>query len=162
MALAQALQACAMESEFSTGVLCDSAWELQRCMAPLLALSSDEIVEASLLWPIGEEHGTSPTPEEEAALLSEIKPPKVPEWLEVHEQVHPAEWTATPAASPPSPPPQPSHLPSQKAKKSHQEIKVDKISAGQLVCDYLEGNDRVPKWWREFQHLLQHPSDSPV
>ena len=30
-------------------------------IAPLLALSGDEIVEVSLLIPIGEEHGTSPT-----------------------------------------------------------------------------------------------------
>ena len=53
MALARVLQACAEESGFLTGVLCDAVWELQRCMAPLLALNGDEIVEASLLSPIG-------------------------------------------------------------------------------------------------------------
>ena len=34
-----------------TRVLCDVAWELQRCIAPLLRLSRDNIVEASLLNP---------------------------------------------------------------------------------------------------------------
>ena len=68
-------------------------------MDPLLALSSDEIVKASLLRPIGEEHGTSPIPEEEAALLGKVKPPQVPE-LEVHELVPPTEQSATPAPSP--------------------------------------------------------------
>ena len=73
MALARALQACAEESGFPTGVLCDAVWELQRCMAPLLVLDGDEIVEASLLSPIGGEHRTSPTPQEEAALLGDIE-----------------------------------------------------------------------------------------
>ena len=36
-----------------------------------MTLSGDDIVEASLLKPTEEEHGTSPTPEEEATLLSE-------------------------------------------------------------------------------------------
>ena len=116
MALAWELQACAKESGFPTGVLCKSVWELQKCMAPLLSLSSDEIVEDSLLRPIRGEHLTFPTPEEEATLVDEVKLPKVPEQLEVHEQVHPAEQIAVPTASPPSPPSQPSHLPFQKAK----------------------------------------------
>ena len=48
-------------------------------MAPLMTLSGDDIVEASLLEPTGEEHGTSPTPKEEAALLvEEIELPQVP------------------------------------------------------------------------------------
>ena len=47
MALAQVLQACAKESGFPAGVLCVSAQELQKCMAPLLAFSGDGIVEAS-------------------------------------------------------------------------------------------------------------------
>ena len=40
-------------------------------MAPLMSLSGDDIVEASLLEPMGDERGTSPTPEEEATLLGE-------------------------------------------------------------------------------------------
>ena len=73
MALARALQACAKESGFPTGVLCDVAQELQWCMAPLLVLNGDKIVEASLLRPIEGECRTPPTPEEEAALLGNIK-----------------------------------------------------------------------------------------
>ena len=67
---------------------------------------------------------------------------------------------------PPSPPSKPSCLPSQKAKKSQQGIKANTTSAGQWICVYLEENDRVPKWWREFQCLLhskdQCPGDSPI
>ena len=73
MTLARVLQAFAKELGFLTGVLCDAVWELQRCMAPLLAFSSDEVVEASLLRPRGEECRTSPTPEEEGTLLGKIK-----------------------------------------------------------------------------------------
>ena len=47
-------------------------------MAPLMTLSSDDIIEASLLKPIADKPGTPPTPEEEAALLDEEnKPPPV-------------------------------------------------------------------------------------
>ena len=52
MTLARVLQACTEESGFPAGVLCDAAQELQRCMAPLLALNGDEIVEASPLSPV--------------------------------------------------------------------------------------------------------------
>ena len=90
-------------------------------MVPLLALSGDEIVEASLLSPVGGECRTFPTPEEEANLLGgiecnikcEIELPQVPEPLEVYEQVQSAEQTATPSASLPSPPSQPGCLPFQ-------------------------------------------------
>ena len=100
LALAWALQTHTMESGFPTGVLCESAQELQKCMAPLMAFSSDKIVKASFLRPTGEEHKTSPTPEEETTLLDEVEPPQVPEQLQVHELVHLSEWIATPAASP--------------------------------------------------------------
>ena len=73
MALARALQACTEEAGFPTGVLCDVAWELQWYMAPLFVLNGNEIVEATLLRSIEEEHRTSPTPEAEAALLGDIK-----------------------------------------------------------------------------------------
>ena len=81
------------------GVLCDAVQELQRCMAPLLALIGDGIIEASILSPIAGEYGAFPTPEEESTLLGdiecdikhEIELPHVPEPLEVCEQVHPAE-----------------------------------------------------------------------
>ena len=69
LALAWALQCCAERLGALTRVLCDMVRELQRCMAPLMSLSMDDIVEASLLEPTGEECKTSPMPKEEAILL---------------------------------------------------------------------------------------------
>ena len=77
LALACALHTCAERSGMPTRVPCNSTRELQRCMAPLMCLSEDEIVEASLLGPAGNEHRTSPTPEEEATLMGEE--PELPE-----------------------------------------------------------------------------------
>ena len=175
LTLTRALQASIEESGFPTGVLSDAAWELQWCMAPLLFLNGDEIVEASLLRPIEGEHGTSPMPEEEAAFLGDIKPdikpnikpdikpPQVPEQLEIHEQVQPTEQTATPTAPIPSPPSQPSPLPSQKVKNPWERAtKADTTSAALWVWAYIEENYRVPKWWREFQSLLKCPCDSAI
>ena len=90
---------------------------------PLMTLSRDDIVEASLLKPTGEEHGTCPRLEEEAALLGkEIKPPQVPrslpEWPEISEFIEHTEQITTPSASSPSPMPQPGCLSSWKAMKS--------------------------------------------
>ena len=59
LALAQTLQACAVESGFPTGFFCKAAWELQKYMAPLIDLSGDVIVKASLLRHTGEEHRAS-------------------------------------------------------------------------------------------------------
>ena len=102
-----------------------------------------------------------------AALLgnikTDIKPPQVPELLEVQEQVQPAEWTVTPTASLPSLPTHPSPLPSQKAKKSRERAtRADAIGATQWVWAYLEKNCGVPKWWRECQSLVQYPCDSTI
>ena len=119
LALVQALQACTEVSGARTGVLCDSAQELQRCMAPLMTLSGDNIVEASLLKHTGEEHGRSPTLEEVAALLGkDVKLPEVlgslPECPEIPMFVEPAEQITAPSASPSlSSMPQPCHHPSQ-------------------------------------------------
>ena len=96
LALAMVLQACADESGFPTGVLCDVAWELQWCMAPLLVLNGDKIFEASLLRPVEVEHRTSPMPEEEATLLGDIKPnikpdielPQIPDQLKIQLKIH--------------------------------------------------------------------------
>ena len=71
------MQQCAERLGAPTGVLCDTAQELQRCMAPLMCLNGKEIVEASLLELMDDEPGTSPTLEEEATLLGEE--------LEMHE-----------------------------------------------------------------------------
>ena len=118
---------------------------------------------------------TSSMPEEEAAVLGDIKPdikqdikhdielPQVPEQLEICEQIQPAEQTAAPTASLPSPPSQPSPLPSQKARKPQKRTtRADTISATQWVWAYLEENYRVSKWWREFWPLLQCPCDSTI
>ena len=58
LALAQVLQACTEESGIPTGILCELARELQKYMPPM-TFSGVYIVEASLLKPTGEEHGTS-------------------------------------------------------------------------------------------------------
>ena len=50
-------------------VLCDVAQGPQRCMAPLMHLEGDKIVEASLLWPMGNGLRKSPTLVKEAVLL---------------------------------------------------------------------------------------------
>ena len=71
LALAQALQAYAEASEAKTAILWGAARELKQCMAPLMTLSGDNVMEASLLRPAEEELGPSPTPEEETALLGE-------------------------------------------------------------------------------------------
>ena len=170
MALDRALQACAKESGFPRGVLYDVSWELQCCMAPLLVLNSDERVEATFLRLIEGEHGTSPTPEEEAALLGSIKhetkpeikykvgPPQVPEQLEICEQVQSAEQIAALTASFPSPPSPPSHLPFQKAKKPQERAtRVDTISAAQCVWAYLEENYRVPYGEESFDPYSSTP-----
>ena len=86
MTLVQALQAWGEEIRVSTGILCDSAQKLQKYMALLMILSSDNITEASILRPSKEECGASSTPEEEAILLGkEPKATSLPEYPEVSE-----------------------------------------------------------------------------
>ena len=68
------LQAHTKESSCPTVVLGEASRELQWCMAPLLALNGDEIVEASLLQSVEGECRTFPMPEEEATLLGNVKP----------------------------------------------------------------------------------------
>ena len=43
-----------------TGVLFELAWELQKCMAPRWPSSGDDIVEVSLLKPMGDKHKHTP------------------------------------------------------------------------------------------------------
>ena len=175
LALAWALQAHIKESSCPTGVHCEGARELQQCMALLLALNGDVMVEVSLLQSVEGEHRTSPMSEEEATLLCDIKPdiqsdikldieaPQFLELLEICKQAQPAEWTITPTTSPPSSPSPPSPLPSPKAKKpQNRTTRADAIGATQWVHSYLEDNNRVPEWWREFWSLLQHPCDPAI
>ena len=49
LALVWVLQACVEESGTPASNLWDATQELQRCMAPLMTLSGDDIVETSLL-----------------------------------------------------------------------------------------------------------------
>ena len=58
--LAWALQCCAEGLGAPTGVLCNMAWGLQKCMVPLMSQNGEDIVEASLLEPMGNEPKTSP------------------------------------------------------------------------------------------------------
>ena len=69
LALAHVLRACTERSGALTGFLSDAAWELQKCMAPLIHLNGDDIVEASLLETTGEECEMSPMLDVEATLL---------------------------------------------------------------------------------------------
>ena len=63
-----------------TGVLYDVVQELQMCMAPLMNLNGDDIVEALLLEAMRNEPRTCPIPEEEATLLGEeLELPDTPE-----------------------------------------------------------------------------------
>ena len=43
--------------------------ELQQCMALLMTINGDDVMEASLLWPVEEGSGPPPTLEEETTLL---------------------------------------------------------------------------------------------
>ena len=74
------LQRVCREARGADCSLCDMVWEVQRCIAPLVGLNGDDIVEASLLEPTGYEPRTSPTPEEEADLLGkDLELPKASE-----------------------------------------------------------------------------------
>ena len=160
LTLACALQACTKRLWALTGVLCNCVRELQRCMVPLMYLSGNEIVEASLLEPTGEEHGTSPTLEEEAGLLGkESKLPEtsnttsLPEHLEIPEPRMPTEWINTrpmepsehtdfPSTSPsPSPMPKRSSDPSQKIKKYKGGIGADPNHTSEWVHSSMQKNE---------------------
>ena len=71
LALARALQCCAVRLGAPPGVLCDMAQDLQRCMLPLMHLTGDDIGEASLLRLADDGPGMCPTLVEEALLLGD-------------------------------------------------------------------------------------------
>ena len=108
-----------------------------------MILSSNDIVETSLLKPVKEECGTSPIQEEEAILLgTETKLLQVPEIS----SVDPAKWIIAPRASSPSHTPWCNCHPSQRARESGRGIDADPNHPGRWVHLYLQGNDRVPEW----------------
>ena len=103
-----------------------------------MTLSSDDIVEASLLKPMGDENKTCPTPEEEA---EETKLLLVP-----GSSPEPAEWSTALNASSPSPTPQSNFHSSPKAKESWKGIDADLSNPSRWVCFYLLENNRVLEW----------------
>ena len=136
-------------------------------MAPLISLSGNDIVEASLLETAGEECGTSPMPEEEVLLLDEeIELPEAPEAAAflpecpaIPDPMESTEQINSPSTSaPPSPMPKPSHYPSRKTKKSWQGTEANPTFTTELIWFYVEKNERVPDWWREFQSI-HHSKD---
>ena len=63
LALTQALQCCAERSGSTDwSPMWHVVWELQKCMAPLMSLNGDDIVETILLEPTGKELETSSHP----------------------------------------------------------------------------------------------------
>ena len=123
LVLAWALQTCTEGSGVPTGILCN-------CMPPLITLSRDYIVEASLLKPTKEKHGTSPTLEEEAILMGkEPEATSLAEHPEISEPSEPSKQIGAQSARStectdnlsmppsPSPTPQPGCHSSQKANK---------------------------------------------
>ena len=76
MALAKDLQCCAEWLGAPPSAVCGAVQDLLRCLAPLMQLEEEDICESSLLGSAGEEPVTSPTPAEEALLLSEDPEPQ--------------------------------------------------------------------------------------
>ena len=100
-----------------------------------MTLSSDNIVEASLLNPMGDECRTAPTLEEEAAHVGEeIKLPPVP-----GSSPKPAKQSTTPTISSPLVPQSNCH-PSSKANESWKGIDADLNNLSRWVCFYLQEN----------------------
>ena len=61
LALARVLQACAEASRAKQGMLSEAIRELQQCMALLMTINMDDVMEASLVRPVEEEWGPSLT-----------------------------------------------------------------------------------------------------
>ena len=137
-----------------------AARELQWCMAPLMTLKGDDVVEASLLRPTGEVLGSSPTPEEEAALLNKEDAPATvsdpsPRPLEIPRLIEPGEWATTPTASAkPQFAPKPHCHPLKREKKLWRAIGIDTNNHSRWVHSYMEKDDCLPRWWEEFCPLV--------
>ena len=132
-----------------------------------MILSGDDINKASFLKPTEEEHGTFPTLEEAVLLSKEPKATAIPEHPEISEPPEASEQIDTQSTGstkqtdalspspPPSPAPQPNCHPSKRAKKAQREtLGLNPNQAGEWVHSYMQKNERVPKWWREFWSLL--------
>ena len=123
-----------------------------KCMAQLMTIHGDDVMEASLLRPVEEEAGCSPIPGEEAALLSEgdwssgAQGPALIQ-VEISRSVEPAEQTTTPVTST-----APHHHPSLK-EKSWERIDINPNNTGQWASTYMKNDSWLPEWWEEFQPL---------
>ena len=153
LALARALQVCAEASGAKPGVLCRAVRELQQCMALLMAIDGDDVMEASLLGLVEEELGPSPTLEEEAVLLGERDmnsgaPCPAPQQVKSPRFIEPVEWTTTPVTSI-----APHCCPSLKRGKSWEGIGITLNNTGLWVSTYLKKDSWLPEWWEEFQPL---------
>ena len=147
LALAQALQCCTERSGALTRVICNIEREIQKCMAPLTSLNGDDIVEASLLEPAGEECKTSPMPEEEAAILDEepklLEAPEaaesLPECLDISGPAESAEQINAPTTPAPlSDMSKPDCHPFQKAKNPQRETEADPSLTTECIWSYVE------------------------
>ena len=79
LALACVLQTCVEKSGVPNRHSLGLSQRTLKVYGLLMALTVDDIVDTSLLKPMGDKHGTHPTPEEEAASLGkEIKLPISP------------------------------------------------------------------------------------
>ena len=80
LALAQRLQACTEGLGVPTGILCDTVWELQKCMAPLMTLSGNDIIEAPSWNPM--KKCVEPSPLQRRKQSSWVRNPRPhPSWI---------------------------------------------------------------------------------
>ena len=167
LALAQALQHCAERSRMPSRVLCDAAWDLQRCMVPLMHLEGDEIVEALLLGPTDDGPRTSPTLAEEAVLLGDEPEPQEATTFpcehleETPKPEEPVEWSDAPCL------PAPSAIASGSSSNQSRDTRRAQCRArprhlatpdpldnpNDWVLTYLAERDELPNWWPEFWSL---------
>ena len=167
LALAKALQHCAERLGMPPKVLCDVAQDLQRCMAPLICLEGDEIVQALLLGPTDDGPRMSPILEEEAVLLggepepqeATVLPCEHPE--ETPKPEEHVEWFDTPCL------PAPSAIASGSSSNQSWDTRSAQHRArprclatpdpldnpNDWVLTYLAERDEIPNWWLEFWSL---------
>ena len=118
-----------------------------------MTISGDDVMEVSLLRPVEEESGPSPTPEEEASLMGEGDgslgaPGSDHLQVEISRFIEPAKWTTTPVTSTAL------HCyPSLKREQSWEGIDVNPNNTSQWVCTYLKKDSQFPEWWEEFWPL---------
>ena len=153
LALAMELQACAEASGAMTGILCRAIRELQRCMAPFMILSEDDVMKASLLrnWdppPLQKRRPSSTVKEMGSQECQALLPNKQKSpghrtcWADYHSCYFPVSC---------------SH-PSLKGRKSWEGIDIDPHKSGQWVHPYLERDNWLLEWWEEF-HPPVHSMD---